>query len=41
MWADWSVAWEIGRDEGNVPFPAKAVLALHALVLIEIITGFT
>lgn len=40
MWADWTVAWEIGRDEGKVPFSVKAFLALHVLILIEIITAF-
>lgn len=39
MWADWTVAWEIGREEGQVPFSVKAFLAIHVLVFIEIITG--
>jgi hypothetical protein len=40
MWADWTVAWEIGKEEGKVPFSAKAFLALHVLVIIEIIVLF-
>lgn len=41
MWADWTVAWEIGRAEGKVPFSVKAFLALHILVIIEIIAVCT
>lgn len=41
MWADWTVASDIGRKEGKVPFCAKAFFALHILILIEIITAFT
>lgn len=40
MWADWTVAWEIGRGEGKLPISVKAFLAIHILVLIEIITAF-
>jgi hypothetical protein len=40
MWSDWTVAWEIGRDEGKQSFSAKAFAALHVLVFIEIITAF-
>ena len=40
MWADWTVAWEIGREEGKVPFSVKAFLALHILLIIEIIAVF-
>ena len=41
MWADWTVAWEIGRDKGKQPFSVIAFAALHILVIIEVITIFT
>jgi len=41
MWADWTVASEIGRKEGKLPFSVKAFTAIHILVLIEFIIFFT
>ena len=41
MWADWTVAWEIGREEKKVPLSAKLFLLIHILVIIEIIAAFT
>ena len=40
MWADWTVAWEIGREEGKVPLSVKVFLAFHILVIVELITSF-
>jgi hypothetical protein len=40
MWADWTVAWEIGRAEGKLPLSVKVFLALQLLALLEIIAAF-
>ena len=40
MWADWTVAWEIGRVEGKLAFSVKAFFWLHILMLIEIVSLF-
>ncbi len=40
MWADWTVAWEIGREEGNVPFSVKAFLLIHIILIVEIIAYY-
>lgn len=41
MWADWTVAWEIGRKEGRVPWSAKIFLLIQIIVIVEIICSFT
>jgi hypothetical protein len=41
MWADWTVAWEIGKERRKQPFSVIAFAALHILVIIEIITIYT
>ena len=40
MWADWTVAWEIGREEGKVPLSVKTFLILHIVVIVEIAIAF-
>jgi len=40
MWADWTVAWEIGRKEGKQSLSAIAFIILHIIALIGIIIGF-
>ncbi|VGO20920.1 hypothetical protein [Pontiella sulfatireligans] len=39
IWADWTVAWEIGRQHGKVPASAKAFLLLHLLLFLELVIG--
>ncbi len=40
MWADWTVAWEIGKAEGKQPLSVKAFFAFHVFVIIEVIAAF-